>query len=206
MHSSTAPLDSHETRTVERDSTQPIVASSAPPYESASRFCSDPAPSVSIPIRDNEFSVQIPLEPDPYCHAQVPSCTYQRCHKVAQTIPVGPTRSGHVSRIPTRLSDYQLNAAETIPLIGLPSDVHEALDHPGWREAMDSELASIYKNNTWDLVPLPPHRQAIPTKWVFRVKTNADGSPAKLKARLVAKGFLQKEGQDYTETFAPVVK
>lgn len=55
-------------------------------------------------------------------------------------------------------------------------------------------------------MPLPPDRQAITTKWVFRVKNNADGSPAKLKARLVARGFQQKHGQDYTETFAPVVK
>jgi hypothetical protein len=71
---------------------------------------------------------------------------------------------------------------------------------------MDDELTSIYQNGRWDLVPLPPDKKAIETKWVFRVKTNADGTVAKLKARLVAKGFQQKAGQDYSETFAPVVK
>lgn len=95
---------------------------------------------------------------------------------------------------------------ETVPPIAVPTSVQAAMNHPGWKAAMDSELASIYKNDTWDLVSLPPDRKAITTKWIFRVKTNADGSTAKLKARLVAKGFQQQEGIDYTETFAPVVK
>lgn len=71
---------------------------------------------------------------------------------------------------------------------------------------MENEIESIYKNDTWDLDLLPPDRKAIATKWVYRVKTNADGSTAKLKAGLVAKGFQQKPGQDYIETFAPVVE
>lgn len=61
-------------------------------------------------------------------------------------------------------------------------------------------------NNTWSLTKLPSHRKAIGYKWVFRVKENPDGSVNKYKVRLVAKGYNQLPGQDYGETFSPVIK
>jgi len=54
--------------------------------------------------------------------------------------------------------------------------------------------------------PLPPHRQVVGCKWVFRVKENADGSINNYKSRMVAKEFHQVHDFDFHETFSPMVK
>ncbi|XP_019431096.1 PREDICTED: uncharacterized protein LOC109338341, partial [Lupinus angustifolius] len=59
---------------------------------------------------------------------------------------------------------------------------------------MDEELKSIDRNKTWELATLPPGKNPIVVKWIYKTKVKPDGSIAKHKARLVAKGFMQKEG------------
>ena len=58
----------------------------------------------------------------------------------------------------------------------------------------------------WDLVELPEGRKTVGSKWVFKLKHNADGVMERHKARLVAQGFSQKHGLDYDERFSPVVR
>ncbi|CAI7910235.1 unnamed protein product [Closterium sp. NIES-54] len=90
-----------------------------------------------------------------------------------------------------------------------PATVQQALggEHKEkWREAMDKELKALQERNTWKVVPIgvAQNKTILTGKWVFRVKTKADGTIDKFKARWVVRGFDQEHGRDFTETFAPV--
>lgn len=75
-----------------------------------------------------------------------------------------------------------------------------------WKEAMDSEIQSMYDNQVWNLVDDVPGHKTVGCKWLFKKKTNMDGNVHTCKARQVAKGFSQTLGIDYDETFLPVAK
>ncbi|CAO2827530.1 unnamed protein product [Amaranthus hypochondriacus] len=91
---------------------------------------------------------------------------------------------------------------------GEPEDYYEASqtrDASKWELAMKDEMQSLISNQTWELTELPIRKKALHNKWIYRVKKEHDDSK-RYKARLVVKGFQQKEGVDYNEIFAPVVK
>ncbi|CAM8900855.1 unnamed protein product [Rhodiola kirilowii] len=71
---------------------------------------------------------------------------------------------------------------------------------------MEKELQAIQSNNTWTFTTLPPGKNCVGSKWIFRVKRHSDGTIERYKACLIAKGFSQEEGIDYNKIFAPVVK
>ena len=55
-----------------------------------------------------------------------------------------------------------------------------------WVEAMDAEIKSLKKNETWSLTELPEGKTAIGCKWVYNAKTDEHGVVTRYKARLVA--------------------
>jgi hypothetical protein len=59
--------------------------------------------------------------------------------------------------------------------ISIPKTIHEVISHPDWHNAMIEEMSALDDNGTWNLVKLPPGKQAIGCKWVFMVKVNPDG-------------------------------
>ncbi|WVZ91493.1 hypothetical protein U9M48_037657 [Paspalum notatum var. saurae] len=87
-----------------------------------------------------------------------------------------------------------------------PATAEEAKQFKEWRNAMLEEMASIEQNKTWSLVDLPAGQKAIGLKWVFKLKRDEHGNISKFKAQLVAKGYVQRQGVDYEEVFAPVAR
>ncbi|CAI7849977.1 unnamed protein product, partial [Closterium sp. NIES-53] len=109
-------------------------------------------------------------------------------------------------------SDYEECAYaffSPVEMPGEPATLKEALessDAEEWKKAMESELKSIEENGKLELVELPEGRKAITSKWLFKIKSDADSKIERYKSRLVAKGYQQKEKVEYKEMFAPVVK
>jgi len=92
-----------------------------------------------------------------------------------------------------------------------PKTVQEALAGPEaaqWKAAMAAELDALLSFGVWDPVPvaLPAGKNAVDSKWLFRIKKGQDGAIERFKARLVARGFTQLEGEDYYDTFSSVAK
>jgi hypothetical protein len=71
---------------------------------------------------------------------------------------------------------------------------------------MVEEMASLDKNEAWDLVELSTGRNPIGRKWVLKNKLNAEGKVEKYKARLVAKGYSRVEGIGFGEIFSLVAR
>ena len=135
-------------------------------------------------------------------------------------------KSSRPTKSPSYLSEYEcpsikhwcnLVSFSELPLTHLalvsnicnikePTNYKEASEQSEWVEAMNKEIHALIKNNTWDIVDLPPGKKAIGCKWVYKVKLKPDGTLERCKARLVAQGYTQKFGVDYEETFSPVIK
>lgn len=84
----------------------------------------------------------------------------------------------------------------------VPNTFEEAMnssEYKQWETAMDSEINSLKKNNTWKVVERPKDKKVIDVKWVYKKKNNNV-----YKARLVVRGFQQRE---YIENvYSPVGK
>lgn len=88
-----------------------------------------------------------------------------------------------------------MSATEVSSKIHEPRTYEEAISDPiharQWKEAIEEEIQNLENHSTWEYDELPQGRQAIGSKWVFKVKYHPDGSVAWYKARLVAQDFSQ---------------
>jgi hypothetical protein len=115
-----------------------------------------------------------------------------------------PNKTFRESKRPRLYSNYVVLVSNIID--AEPSSYEEVAEKKVWQDAMIEEYQSIMKNDVWDIVLRPKEKSMVTSKWLYKFKHVVDGSIEKFKARFVARGFSQKEGIDYEETFAPVVR
>ena len=80
---------------------------------------------------------------------------------------------------------------------------------PQYFDAETEEMVNHEENGTWSLVPatsVPKGAKILRTKWVYDDKKGMDGKIIRFKARLTAMGNFQREGVDYFETYASVMR
>ncbi|CAI7871466.1 unnamed protein product, partial [Closterium sp. NIES-54] len=144
-------------------------------------------PAAEEGLEDESVRVDSPSQPEPSATAKVTKRSVQR-----RASPHGQqiaTREKRVAAAPSRLKysrlggpkqgamAVQANEGEDeemafcffTPLPGEPPQKE-------WKAAMDAEFNSLIENGTWELVELPEGRRLISSKWVFKVKSGADGA------------------------------
>ncbi|WKA09914.1 hypothetical protein VitviT2T_027524 [Vitis vinifera] len=162
---------------------------------------------IEIPNQSLFVEGVLNLEPDlfmkrlPHRHNRgIPKPTYEPELSTKVKYPMSNYVSNH------RLSESNKSFVNQLSTAAIPNSVQEALADPRWKAAMNEEMKSLQKNETWELVECPPGKKPVGCRWIYIVKYKADGSIERFKARLVAKRYTQTYGIDYTETFAPVAK
>ncbi|CAI7888308.1 unnamed protein product [Closterium sp. NIES-54] len=149
---------------------------------------------------------------------EVPS-TEAATSSTPSSLPLALTREQRIRRPNTKYNDYAMvavgeldeeRAAYCFATLGDDPRTHTkalaSLDAPLWKQAMEKELASIKENDVFELVDPPKGAYLVGCKWVLKKNLGADGSVERYKARLVTQGYTQREGEHYSETFAPVAK
>jgi transposase InsO family protein len=90
-----------------------------------------------------------------------------------------------------------------------PENLQEAMssqDAHEWSKAIQEELNQLKEMGVYELANLPDGKTAIGCRWKLKRKRDENGIVVRFKARLVAQGYSQKPGDDFTETFAPVMR
>ncbi|KAH9803393.1 hypothetical protein KPL71_001741 [Citrus sinensis] len=89
---------------------------------------------------------------------------------------------------PEDLIAYALTASHQID-DDKPKNYKEAIQglyKDEWKMAMDKEISSLKKNNTWELVKRPANSRTIRCKWIYRVKDGLTTTePKRFKARVL---------------------
>ncbi|KAL0355969.1 UNVERIFIED_CONTAM: hypothetical protein Sradi_4043800 [Sesamum radiatum] len=76
------------------------------------------------------------------------------------------------SCLPIHYKSAHMSFVALLSSVQKPRNYLEARKDAKWVGAMFEELTALDKNDTWELVPLPPGKKAIGCRWVFKLKLN----------------------------------
>lgn len=184
----------------------------------------EPIPALSVPAVTTPPATAGPASPTSQAYSATNPATNSQHRWTDHIIPpsngnsparkasANPSASPQPSKVATsatialdNILDFAFFASSTLE----PNSLAEARARPDgdkWIEAALLEIKAHLANGTWELSRLPHGKHAIGSRWVFKIKRNSDGSVDRYKGRLVAKGYAQREGVDYTDTFAPTAR
>jgi transposase InsO family protein len=178
--------------------------------ESINSEVSDQSTSASS-IGDETTAVYATIAPKAVQYATTPRADRQRIESLvlATTIQKSPSKNqltagAAVEDLPD-LPPLPLLQSVDPKWLESPQTLAEAQASPFWPwwwRAMCAEKKQLEILSVWKAIRPPKNTKILSGKWVFKLKMNASGEPARFKARWVARGFMQEEGVDYHETFA----
>ena len=115
-------------------------------------------------------------------------------------------RSTRTKRKPELYQDmYQNHGYMSVAIPRSHDKAVQSAHADSWKEEEQAELESHRARGTWTLGARPPGVNVIASKWIYTIKTDENGNLKSFKARLCAKGFSQRHGEDFFDTFAPVI-
>ena len=69
-----------------------------------------------------------------------------------------------------KLSSYHRALVHAISSHVEPASFTKAIEIPKWQQAMQTKIQALEANDTWPLTTLPPGKQAMGCKWVYKLK------------------------------------
>ena len=82
-----------------------------------------------------------------------------------------------------------------------PTNYAEAARDPLWVASMETEMAGLIKNGTYEPV-LDTGQPTVKLTWAYRAKTDERGMLQKRKSRCCIQGFSQQYGISFGETYS----
>lgn len=141
-----------------------------------------PTPPASVPTVENPPPTHVPtppVSPQPVMPTAPPV--------IPVPVPVdapAPVENTHQMQTRSKAGIQKPNTRYSLVASkgssSLPKNIHEAMQHPGWNNAVMEEIRNIHMLHTWDLVPPEEDMHILSNRWVYTEKIGADGTVKRL--------------------------